>query len=109
MVCYLKTTGYGSGWPATMTETLYSNDDEVWNFEWPSSGSVPGNFLLDPNHPMDPMDHPGRFVLELDFTSKWVAAGFVAMFALTVVAFAAMCCRKSGQGTKVDTYSKVGV
>jgi len=49
----------------------------------------------------------GRFAVELDFTSKWVAALLLAVLALTVVAFVTLCCRTWGGRTQVASYSKV--
>merc|ERR1712154_182808 len=65
--------------------------------------ALPGPNMLD-----FPMDEPDEFVVELHFTSKWMGALFVAVLALTVAAFVALCCRKLGQGAQVASYSKVG-
>lgn len=75
-----------------------------------NKGSAAGFFLdipVDDDGPSDVIDEPDQFVVELDFTSKWVAALFVAVLALTVAAFVALCRRMTGQSTKVAAYSKV--
>jgi len=74
-----------------------------------NQGGAPGAVVLespfDDDGPFDVIDEPDHFVVEVDFTSKWVAALFVAVLALTVAVFVALCRRMAD--TKVAAYSKV--